>query len=231
MLHAARLASALAVSATLASLTACQPMRMQVDPSLTDDRMSVSGPGFLERGQLTFGEFSAGSIDRSWTSSTSTRILSHERTRSKQSYRFVFAARGVVTDRVACQTVYAETAHDFGTLRVDNGRHGLGCVLTAADGRPRGELVMTERERHRPSGRMIHDGTPIEVIPRMRGENTRWDMLEPVGYELRVDGAVLGAVQTINGGAVWIDRTAPAALQESAAVAAATLLLYESLDS
>jgi len=41
---------------------------------------------------------------------------------------------------------------------------------------------------------------------------------------------VLGAVQTINGGAVWIDRTAPAALQESAAVAAATLLLYESID-
>lgn len=53
----------------------------------------------------------------------------------------------------------------------------------------------------------------------------------PVGYELRVDGAVVGAVQTINGGAVWIEASASPEVRQAAALASATLLLYQSIDS
>jgi hypothetical protein len=103
--------------------------------------------------------------------------------------------------------------------------------VVGADGRARGELVMTEHSRHRPSGRMYHEHLAIDLVPSMRGEGARFDTVEPVGYELRVDGHVIGAVQTSNGGAVWIESTLPAAMRESAALAAATLLLYQSIES
>ena len=226
MLHAARLACLLA----LTSLAACQTARMKVDPTLADDRLSVKRPGLFETGALRFGDYAAADIDRSWTHSRSSTIGHREDRRSKQTYRFVFAARGAVTDRVRCETVYAEHAMQVGRLRLDDGRHGLGCVVEAADGRPRGELVMTEQDRHRPAGRMYHDGAMIDLVPTARLEGARWDAGEAVGYELRVDGALVGAVQTINGGAVWIDRSAPGPLQESAALAAATLLLYQEIE-
>ena len=220
-----------ALAATLASLAACHPMTMAVDPALSDDRMKVSRGGFLGGGDVAFGEFSTTDFDRSWTSSESTTIGHREDTYADQKYRFTFGAGGVLTDRVHCQTVYAEHAADFGRLRLDDGRHGLGCSLTTADGRPRGELLMTEQDRHRLAGTMIRDDIRVELVPSRRFEGGRVETFAPIGYDLRVDGHTVGAVQTINGGAVWIDRSAPPALRDAAAVAAATLLLYEELDS
>jgi hypothetical protein len=214
----------------LASLAACQTMKMKVDPKLADDaRMPVARKGIFRGGDLRFGEFRAAGVHRGWTHSSSTTVFQHTDTKSRQRFRFSFGANDVFTSQVNCETVYAESAIDYGRLRIDNGRHGLGCILEGANG-PRGELVMVEHERHRPSGRMFLDGTAMDVIPRMRGEGARWDMVEPVGYELRVEGQVVGAVQTINGGAVWIEQSLPAELRQAAALAAATMLLYQPID-
>jgi hypothetical protein len=221
----------LALLSLVTTLAACQTMKMKVDPQLADDqRMKVERKGIFSGGDLRFGEFRAAGVDRGWTRSSSMTIVNHTDTKARQRYEFSFAAGAAVTDHVQCETVYAETAHQYGRLRIDNGRHGLGCLLIAADGRSRGELVMVEHERHRPSGRMYLDRVAMDVIPRMRGEGARWDMVEPVGYELRIDGNVVGAVQTINGGAVWIESSLPAELRQAAALASATLLLYQPLD-
>ncbi len=226
MAHAARLA----LACSLASLTACHTLALKVDPALADDRMSVSKPSLFGRSNLVFGQYVADDIDRSWTRSNSNQRGNRTETSSRQTYRFVFAAAGAITDRVRCETVYAETARTYGRLRIDDGRHGLGCTLTDAQGRPSGELVMTEGSRHKPSGRMYHRNIAIDLVPSGRGEGTRFESFDPLGYEMLVDGQMVGAVQTVNSGAVWIDRGAPAELQESAAVAAATLLLYRSIE-
>lgn len=216
----------------VASLTACQKMSMKVDPSLADDqRMEVSRKGLFGGGDLSFGEFRAAGVDRGWTSSTSMGFGNTTQTKAKQKYQFRFEAAQQLTDVVRCETVYAETEHRYGRMTIDNGRHGLGCLVVGADGRARGELVMTEHERHRPSGRMYHERLAIDVVPRMRGEGARWDTVEAIGYELRVDGHVIGAVQTINGGAVWIDATLPVEMRQAAALASATLLLYQQIES
>jgi hypothetical protein len=213
------------------TLTACSTMKMKVDPQLADDqRMAVKRKGIFHGGDLSFGEFRAAGVDRGWTHSDSTSIFNQTDTSSSQKYEFAFKSGDNVTDQVRCETVYAERARSYGRLRIDNGRHGLGCLLADQDGRPRGELVMMEHERHRPSGRMYLDTVAMDVIPRMRGEGARWDTLEPVGYELRIDGQVVGAVQTINGGAVWIEASLPAELRQAAALASATLLLYQPID-
>ena len=227
-----RLVTLALLASSLLTGVACTTMKMKVDPQLSDDqRMAVKRKGIFSGGDLSFGEFRAAGVDRGWTHSSSTTVFDHTRTKSRQKYEFSFVAGETFTDVVQCETVYAETAHQYGRLRIDNGRHGLGCHLIAADGRSRGELVMQEYQRHRPSGRMYLDRVAMDVIPRMRGEGARWDMVEPVGYELRVDGQVVGAVQTINGGAVWIESSLPAELRQAAALASATILLYQPLDS
>ena len=105
----------------------------------------------------------------------------------------------------------------------------ISASVTAIEKRPRGELVMTERGGDLLTGRMYYGAVALDLVPSQRAEGARLDGREPLGYELRVDDLLVGAVQTMNAGAVWIDRNAPAPLQESAAVAAATLLLYEEL--
>lgn len=225
------LSTRLTLLSVFASLTACHTLKMKVDPQLSDDRMSVSRKGLFSGGDLAFGEFRAAGVDRGWTHSEETTVFHRTETVAKQKYQFSFGAGAMVTDHVRCETVYAETAQTYGRLRIDNGRHGLGCIVSGSDGRPHGELVMTERSRHRPSGRMYHEAVAIDLVPSMRGEGARFDTVEPVGYELRVDGQIVGAVQTINGGAVWIEASAPPEVRQAAALASATLLLYQSIDS
>jgi hypothetical protein len=123
--------------------------------------------------------------------------------------------------------VHASEAIDFGSVRIGRGRDGLGCSIDDADGRPRGELVLLDGERAIASGRMVVDDVAIDLVPERRADGARVEAFAPLGFELRVDGAPVGAVQTINGGAVWIDRTAPAPLRRAAALAAATVLLYQ----
>jgi hypothetical protein len=77
---------------------------------------------------------------------------------------------------------------------------------------------------------MFLDDVEVELVAERRAEGARMNGFAPLGYQLQVDGHAIGAVQTINGGAVWIDASAPAPLREAAAVAAATVLLYQPIE-
>jgi hypothetical protein len=219
----------LALLATL-SLAACRSAQMKVDPALADDRMKVSRTGRWGGGDLVFGEYTAHDIDRSWTHKQTVRIGDHEETRAHQKYWFTMRAGEADAGRVACETVFAGTAHRFGRLRLDDDGTGLGCVVEGPDGRPRGELVLIDGDRPHASGRMIFDDVAVELVAERRAEGARVAAFAPLGYQLQVDGHAIGAVQTINGGAVWIDAGAPAPLREAAAVAAATVLLYDPIE-
>jgi hypothetical protein len=208
-------------------LTACHTAHMKVDPALSDDRMSVSRTGHFGGGDLVFGEFRAHDIDRGWTHTSTTTILGFEQSRAHQRYAFALRAGADEASRVTCESVHAGEAMDFGTLRIGRGRDGLGCSIDAVDGSPRGELVLLDGERSIAAGRLVVDDVVIDLVPERHAEGARVQAFAPLGFDLMVDGAPVGAVQTINGGAVWIDRTAPAPLREAAALAAATVLLYQ----
>jgi len=227
-----RHASPLALAALSAlSLAACHPVRMAVPADLHDDVMNVSrSDGLFRAGRLAFGGYYAREIHHGWTFSESTRIWNAEETASSQKFRFDFGESGSVADKVRCESVYASQGMHFGGLTLQRGRHGLGCNLYRADGAPEGQLVMTERERERPYGQLVRDGVVVELIASGRFEGGRVETFEPVGFDLLVGGVQVGAVQVMNGGQVWIERNAPADVQAAAAVAAATLLLYQPLE-
>jgi hypothetical protein len=136
----------LALLATL-SLAACRSAQMKVDPDLADDRMKVSRTGRWGGGDLVFGEFTAHHIDRSWTHSRTIRIGNREETRAHQKYWFTVRAGQADAGRIACETVFAGTAHRFGRLRLDDDGTGLGCLVEGPDGQPRGELVLIDGDR------------------------------------------------------------------------------------
>jgi hypothetical protein len=221
------LASSLLATACLA---ACHPARMEVPTALRDDAMDVRHSGSLfDEGELAFGEYAVVDVHRGWTHTRSTSVFQYDRTRSRQKFRFEVATAGMAAAAVRCETVYSEQGHDFGALRFEKGRHGLGCNVRTPDGLD-GELVMLETEPQRPSGYLRHGNVTLEVVASGRFEGGRVETFDPVGYELRLSGQVVGAVQTINGGKVWIQREAPPEIQESAAVAAAAMLLYRSIE-
>jgi hypothetical protein len=219
----------LAVS-SLALAAGCRPMKMEVAPSLQAQALPVhTSGGLFDEGEVTFGEFAAIDIKRGWTRSSSFEIFGVESTRSKQKFRFSFAARGIADHRMRCETVYAEKALHRGNVTFSAGQHGLGCELRGPGGIPAGELVMAGDDR--PAGYLQQGNVIVEMVATGRFEGGRWENPDPVGFELRVNGQVVGAVQTINGGRVWLERSAPTEIQHTAALAAATLLLFDTLDS
>jgi hypothetical protein len=212
------------------ALAACHPMKMDVAPSLEAQALPVhKSGGLFDEGEVTFGEFAAVHVHRGWTRSSSMQIFGYESTKSKQKFRFAFAKAGVADHQMRCETVFAEKALHRGRVTFSAGQHGLGCELRGPGGAPVGELVMAGDDR--PAGYLQQGHVIVELVATGRFEGGRWENAEAVGFDLLVSGQIVGAVQTINGGRVWLERSAPAEIQETAALAAATLLLYRTLDS
>jgi hypothetical protein len=214
---------------SLALATGCRTMKMDVAPSLESQALPVhKSGGLFDEGEVTFGEFAAIRIHRGWTRSSSMQIFGYESTKSKQKFRFAFAKAGVADQQMRCETVFAEKALHRGRVTFSAGEHGLGCELRGPGGAPVGELMLAGDDR--PAGYLQAGNVVVEMVATGRFEGGSWENPDPVGFDLLVSGQVVGAVQTINGGRVWLERSAPAEIQDTAALAAATLLLFQTLD-
>jgi hypothetical protein len=209
---------------------ACTTARLAVPTPLRDDRMSVErSGGFFHKSKMAFGPYQASGIDRSWTSSSGWSINGSGEKSSKQKYQFRFLAGAGAPDEVRCSTHFGQDSVDLGLLTLKENDLGLGCAFRTADGRPAGQLQMRAVDQVTHTGWVQAEGMTLEVASTHDLENSSMDAYEIVGYELRLQGHVVGAVQVINGGAVWIDRSAPAQIQRAAAIAAASLLLFEDI--
>ena len=78
-------------------------------------------------------------------------------------------------------------------------------------------------------GREGGDAT-MQVESKHRAEGAIVDSGEPVGYTMVDGGTVVGAVETINRGRVWIDPSLSERDRMRAAAMAAALLLFDPAD-
>lgn len=228
-LHRLVLVSALALGGTLA---ACAPVQLQVPPDLAEQRIDVTRHGR----ELTIGEFTVRADQ------TRTRVLKtsfgayfqDEQVRETHLFGFSLASAGVVLDEVACERDSREKYHSIGVTDFMRSTHRLHCVLSAPDGRSRGELEMSaDRSVHHLRGQMVRSEVELELVPSHYPEEAderTADAFAPAGYELRVGGVMVGAVQTRSGEAVWIDARAPEWLRKYVALAAGVLLLHNAIE-
>lgn len=220
-----------AISAFALAACSVTPIHMQVEPALAPHRLAVSvtGSTFSEKGLLRFGDYAVTSIKRGFIRTTTSKLFDSERTRSEQDHDFVFMARGTTSAHVSCRTVYAEDATVLRkSARISEPRNDLRCEFST-DGTKRGSLTLSDRTGNY-SGRMSHAGVEVDIVSDHHIEGSRFESYDPVGYLLRVNGALIAAVQTMGAWSVWMAASIPAAQQDAAALAAATLLLYSPLE-
>lgn len=224
---------ALVVSFALgAGLVACAPAQMQVPPDLAEQRIDVIRQGR----ELKIGEFTVrADPPRSRILKTSFgAFFQDEQVRTTHLFGFSLYAGGVVEDEVACERDSREKYHSIGVSDSLRSTHRLHCVLTAPDGRARGELTMSaDRSVHLLRGEMVRSEVELALVPSRYPEEVderTADAFAPAGYELRVGGVQVGAVQVRRGEVVWIDGRAPEWLRKYVALASAVILLHSGID-
>jgi hypothetical protein len=214
-------------------LPGCQLARMPLPDGLAaSERMAVSGrQGLLVRQRLQFGPYEVHQVSRSWTrgrdrGSTSSALHSERR----QTYRFTLREDGTDHWHVACHASVNRFRIDAVVVDVHaTDESALYCNLQSAeDATSAWELDLRERQERPLSGAMtLHTGR-VEIIGTNRLEKSL-PMGDTTGYEFRAEGHVVGAVEVINNGAVWLRPDVDPDRRRLLAAAAAVLLLLEDL--
>ena len=216
---------------SLGGIAACAPVQLQVPSELAEHRLEVARHGR----ELTIGEFSIRADQpKSRIKRTSFgAFLQDEQVRETHLFGFTLVVDGLVEDEVACERDSNEKYHSIGVAEFTRSTHRLSCVLTAPDGTARGQLTMNaDQSVHHLRGQMVRSEVELELVPSEHSEladSTTGDAFAPAGYELRVGGVQVGAVQTVNGEVVWIDKRAPSWLRKYVALASAVLLLHSEI--
>lgn len=227
-----RLSTLAVVVLLLTASSACAPVRMALPDGLpTSEPMSVQGrQGWRINQRIRFGPYATERIDRSWTRGRDLQILAYDGSRRNQSYGFLLREGGEPAWEVACTTRLRRDALAFDDWAIalrEDGR--LLCEIQdlEGDGRPLRLTLISEGERPL-RGTLEGDHLQVEV----RGTNRLAKGLplgETSGYHLRSGDRVLGAVQVINAGTVWLSPHLTPPERGALAALAAALLALEDL--
>ncbi len=210
------------------TLGACAPVRLEVPDNLAHSPVAVERHGR----QLKIGDYA---IVAEPSRSTIHRqnhggIMQHLQVRATHVFGFVVSVEGDVIDEVSCERVSRASSHTNGVVESMQSRHRLECVFRAPKGAARGYLSMSARQSAwELEGELERASVALEVVPaaNLRGADPRTaDAFPPAGFTVRLHGVSVGAVQTRDLPAVWIDPRAPPWLKRSIVLAAGVLLLH-----
>lgn len=215
------------------SLGGCQTARLPVPDSLvTAERLAVSGrQGLQLRQRLRFGSYVAHPINRSWTRGRDRgATLAARQLERRQTYRFTLQDSDVEYWFVACHASAQSIRIDLGVIEAHPAdESALYCNLQSATDRLAAwELELQERRGRPLAGTLELGDTRFDVDGTNRLEGAL-PMGSTTGYEIRSDGDVVGAVEVINNGAVWLSPDLDLEQRRLLAAAAAALLLLEDL--
>jgi hypothetical protein len=216
----------------LAACSASPPPRLVVDPSLGQgDAYAVSGLRNHRWGKpLQFGGFATREtrVGESW--SWSAGLFDLGVGARGEPYRFVFVGEGGDEWQVECRSrtpILQRNHGDGGYTRFDLGPTRLGCGLRDAAGAVHSlTLAGTGLEF---DGRAEVAGQTLAIrglheLTNARGEARRIPAV--LGYELRDGDRVVGSVDVLDGGRVYLAGGLTPEERDRVAMAAAVLLFF-----
>jgi hypothetical protein len=223
------------LAAVLSLAGGCQLAQMQVSQPL-DAVPAVPVDGPLVRkwsDPIRFGAWHTTSVDEGQTDWRPGRAaanpeLSVHKLSLERIYRLALVGTGAAI-RAAClarldAATYGHTTFDVGAA------HGEPPLQCTYDGATTGSLELFDVITRGDSlaGHVDFDDVHwnIQSVDRLAGSRSRGAI---VGYEIRNDEIVIGAVQTINRPQVWIASSLTPLEQDRVATVVATLLLYRPL--
>ena len=205
------------------------PAPLDVVPAVPVDRGTVR----KWNDPVSFGAWHTTSVDEGgtdWSPGRSAAAHRHEvqNVSLERIYRLILATPAAEI-RAGCfarldAATYGGTSFDLGAV---NGDPALQCTY---DGAVMGSLELFEIPKvgDAQAGYLEFDNVRwhIQSVDRIVGSRSSGAI---VGYEIRNDETVIGAVETINRGRVWIAPSLTAGEQDRVAAVVATLLLYRPL--
>lgn len=221
-------------------LPACKTPQIYVAPELKDSSMvlPVKGRQGLQLGQkLSFGEFNTSKIKRGWTQGYDFPFMvrfqgvkekfSFQLFNDKHQAADVYCAGKFRSMEIAgigdyFDIVIREKNHFAGTIISGAGKDIWDFLLYNPDGRPMDKTK---------AGFMQSGTEVVEIngIRRMANGKSNWSV-EFWGYEFIHNGEVIGTVETINNGNVWLKNDLPESQRLLLAGMASALLLRSNLE-
>lgn len=215
----------------------CATAAMETPPDLAGvERLAVEGrSGWRASQRARFGTWEALDVDRSWTKGSGWRVgvgpIGGGSDQARQEYSFRLLEEGAERGTVRCITRGSRATATSRVVDVDlSAREGLEC---------RGDEPLRGRMAHEPSWDLVLEATRDRHLEGfLRVGDTRYDIVSTgpggglvpataYGFELRSEGRVVAAVETVNSGAVWLTPELTGERRTAFAGAAAALLLYE----
>ena len=217
----------------LFTLAGCSTAQMQLPAGLSAaDRMSVQGrQGWKINQRIRFGPYKAYDVDRSWTRGRNREIFPVSRSRRTQDYSFVVRNGTQDEWRVNCRAYVSARSIDviIGKMEETN-RSSLDCTLASLTD-PDDIWALELRERgERPLAGYLENADVRLDVRGVDDYKQGAGCCATTGYHITdEEGRVLGAVETINDGAVWLTPGTQPDRRSVLAGTASALLLLENL--
>jgi hypothetical protein len=226
-------------------LMGCTMARMRVRPQLVSaaQEMKVEGrKTFSFDETFFFGSYQVTEVHRGWTRSTGfsiSRELEKKFSGSKATQKYEFLLKDGKEDVWECQSITECDQYKLDSLLGKKNKLGIGINT-------KNILVCTFKSRNRPEEWQLMMDENYDSSNDMKGElsdgkisifvqGTRklagaaFPMATPTGYEFLMDENIVGSVEVINKGAVWIIPSIEERLHSPLAVTSAALLLYQNI--
>lgn len=214
-------------------LGACAQSQLVIPPNLASSPLEVT----RHEGRLSIGDYEilAKDAQSQVKKTTYGAIMADEQLLARHEFGFDLAVENDVIDKVDCQRDSRTSSYSNGFTSFTRATHVLRCALRSPDGRYlRGQLDMTAKQSvFNLQGEMLRSQVTLELVPSEHPEAHDPKLaaaFAPAGYEIRLNGVLVGAVQTLEDEpGVWVEERAPPWLRKYVVMAAGVLFLHHDI--
>jgi len=226
---------------------ACSVPQMAVNDQLLESGtgMDVRGrQGWVINQKLEFGPYQTDKVSRGWTKSYPIGFLPLGINRTEEKYSFsitngknglfaMCAAKLEGVDIPVDRLIDPSSSSDVFSFIVQS-KDLFTSTIVGDDGRQVFHLVVANRDDFRKNSKYIglltgNGSEPIMIVPVRNLQGQKTVGLDVVGYEFTQGDSLIGAVETLNKGKVWIDDALEERHQLLLAAVSSALLLQNDL--
>ncbi|AXA34629.1 hypothetical protein [Francisella adeliensis] len=208
-------------------------MAMPVNLTNNSDKIPVEGFAFSAfSNKLNFGQYYVTDINRGWTKKHDLSILGDSSSNTEQKYNFSINKNDQLLWNVECIS-----GASWNQLKIENFFGGslsfesssnqqLICIMQNHN--KTAKLFMSQPSINSSlQGVMTNNGMQINVSGTEKFASTSITMGTPTGYIFSINNSPMGAVEVINGGNIWFNKTTSPNTRSSLATISAVMLLYQ----
>ncbi|MCX2741948.1 hypothetical protein [Pontibacter anaerobius] len=227
-----------AVLAGVLALQGCSVPHMAMESSFRQQaqELPVEGRKVLKpNGNFLIGGYTVANVHRGWKNSGGFNLFGYEYVKSRQRHEFsLMSAQGTTWYVFGASRLHEKNlkSNNGISIRLSPNLEYYASYFTSPES-GQWHLLTADpghyQDRRRFEGELSNGSTVYTVAPVYKFEGKTLPLPDIVGYEFKNGTEVLGAVQVLNNGKVWLQPNLTEDTRMVLASTIASLLLYEKL--